>query len=203
MNPMVLLIVGLFLLTQQPDLSLQVEHSVAPAHPLNTLATGVSVVEIELNGRTGGQQTRLLYGTSPFASPGLNALMSWGFELPPQTNIARTSVTFLFRSPADYPVRIPPIAVKAGSRGPNSSAVPQEIVDPGYPMISTAQGAVILAVKISAAGAVTGVEAISGDSSLAEHSQQALKNWTFSPARISAKAVSSTAYVVISFVRPT
>jgi hypothetical protein len=203
MNPMVLLIVGLLLLIQQPDLSLEVDHSVAPAHPLNTLATGVSVVEIELNGRTGGQQTRLLYGTSPFAAPGLNALMSWGFALPPQTNIARTSITFLFRSPAGYPVSIPPIAIKPGSRGPDSSAIPQEIVDPGYPMTSTAQGAVIFAVRISAEGAVTGVKTISGDSSLAGQSQQAVKNWRFSPARTSGKEVSSTAYVVISFVRPT
>jgi len=61
----------------------------------------------------------------------------------------------------------------------------------------------ILAVKISAAGAVTGVETISGDAALAGQSQQAVKNWRFSPARTSGKEVSSTAYVVISFVRPT
>ena len=202
MLPMVLPIIGLLLL-QEPDLSLRVEHAVAPTHPLNTLATGVSVLEIEVNGRTGGQQTRLLYGSSPFVSPGLNAVMSWGFALPPETEVARTSITFLYRSPAIYTVGIPPVTVKSGARGPTASALPREIVDPGYPMRSIAQGSVVFAVKVHADGSVTDVQTISGDDSLAQHSQQTLKKWRFLPATISGKPVSSTAYVVISFVRPT
>ncbi len=202
MYPVALPVLGLLLL-QQPDPSLLVEHIVIPAHPLNTVATGVSVVEIELNGRTGRQQTRLLYGSSPFVAPGLNALMSWGFALPPEAGTARTSVTFLFRSPAIYAVNIPRIAVKSGGHRSNSPAVPLDILDPGYPAASVAQGAVALAVNVNSDGLVTSVRRISGDPSLVEQSVRALTSWRFSPARISGKPVSSTAYVVISFLRPT
>ena len=194
-------LLGLLLLQQ--DGSLLLEHGVAPAHPLNTSATGVSVVEVEMDGRTRGQQTRLLYGKAPFVTPGLNSLMSWSFAVPPGTDVARTSVTFLFRSPATYAVKVPSMAVKPWGRGLDTSALPQEIVDPGYPVTSVAEGVVILAAKINTEGTVTDVEKVSGDAALAEQSRLALKNWKFSPARISAKPVNSTAFVVISFVRPT
>ena len=78
-------------------------------------------------------QTRQLYGKSPFVTPGLNALMSWGFAVPPGIPSARASITFLFRSPAIYAVSIPPPAVKPWAGPTNTSALPQEIVDPGYP----------------------------------------------------------------------
>src|SRR5688572_16053784 len=195
-------ILGL-LLMQQPDLSLRLEHSLAPAHPVNTLATGISVAEIELNSRTGVQRTSLLYGTSPFVSPGLNVLMSWDFALPPGTALARTSITFLFRSPALYAIPIPPVAISPYDRTADRSALPTHVVDPGYPPTSVAVGAVILAVKVNAEGVVTAVEAVSGDPSLVEQSERALTSWRFAPARMSGMNVNSTAYVVISFVRPT
>lgn len=202
MRRIVFPILGLLLLQQQ-DVSLRLEHGTPPAHPLGTLATGVSVVEVEVDGRTGAQQTRSLYGKSPFVTPGLNALMGWGFAVPPGTDIARTSVTFLFRSPVIYAVNLPAPAIKPWGRGLDTSALPKEIVDPGYPVTSVAEGVVILAARITTEGIVIGVEKVSGDATLFEQSQLALKSWKFSPARISNKAVNSTAYVVISFVRPT
>ena len=191
------------LLFQQQDMSLLLEHAAPPSRPVSTLATGVSVVEVEVDARTRSMQTRQLYGQSPFVTPGLNALMSWGFAVPPGVSSARTSVTFLFRSPAIYPVPIPPPAVKPWTGSPNASALPQEIVDPGYPPAAVAEGILVLVVRINPDGNVIGVEKFSGDAVLFAHSQNALKNWKFSPARIANKPVSSSAYVVISFVRPT
>ena len=202
MRHVLLPILGLLLLQPQ-DPSLLLVRGVPPSRPLGTLATGVSVVEVEMDGRTRSVQTRQLYGQPPFVTPGLNALMSWDFAVPPGTAAARTSVTFLYRSPAIYAARIPPIAVKPWAPGQNTSALPQQVVDPGYPMTSTAEGIVTLAVRIDTEGAVIGVERVSGDAALFEQSQIALKSWKFSPARVANNAVNSTAYVVISFVRPT
>jgi hypothetical protein len=198
----VISILGLLLLQQQ-DVSLLLEHAMPPSRPTGTLATGVSVVEVEMDGRTRSMQTRQLYGRTPFITPGLNALMTWGFAVPPGSSSARTSVTFLFRSPAIYGISIPAPAVKSWAGSQTTSALPQEIVDPGYPLESAAEGVVILAVRINTEGVVTGVERFSGDAGLFDQTQTALKSWKFSPARISNKPVSSTAYVVISFVRPT
>jgi TonB family protein len=190
-------------LLQDRDLSLRVERSVPPSHPVNTLATGVTVVEIELDGLTGGLKTRPLYGEQPFATSALKALMGWRFALPPEADLARTSITFLFRSPAIYAARIPALAVRPWAPGLDIPALPQEVVDPMYPAASTAQGVVILAAKVSAEGEVTGVETVSGDALLAEQSRAAVKAWRFSPARKSMRNVPSTAYIVVSFVRPT
>jgi hypothetical protein len=191
------------LLFQPQDLSLLLEHAMPPSRPIGALATGLTVVEVEMDGRTRSLQTRQLYGRAPFVTPGLNALMSWGFAVPPGAASARTSVTFLFRSPAIYAVPIPSPAIKPRTGTANTSALPQDIVDPGYPAASAAEGTVVLVVRIDAEGRVIGVEKFSGDAGLFEQSQIALKNWKFSAARIANRPVSSTAYVVISFVRPT
>jgi hypothetical protein len=191
------------LLFQQQDLSLLLEHATPPLRPVNTLTTGISVVEVELDARTRSMQTRQLYGNSPFVIPGLNALMSWGFAVPPGIPSARTSVTFLYRSPAIYSVPVRPLAVKPWAGSPTTSALPQEIVDPGYPPTAVAEGLLVAVLRINSDGKVIGVEKFSGEAVFFEQSQTALKNWKFSPARIANQPVSSSAYVVISFVRPT
>jgi TonB-like protein len=202
MRPALTCILSL-LLFQQQDMSLLLEHASPPSRPLNTVATGLSIVEVEMDGRTRSLQTRQLYGKSPFVTPGLNALMSWGFAVPTGAATARTSVTFLFRSPAIYSASIPSPEVKPFAGGQNTSALPRQIVDPGYPPTSVAEGILVMNVKVDADGNVTGVEKFSGEGALFEHSQPALKKWKFSPARVANKPVSSRAYVVISFVRPT
>lgn len=190
-------------LLQQQDMSLLLEHAMPPSRPIGTLATGLTVVEVEMDGRTRSVQTRQLYGRAPFVTAGLNALMSWGFAVPPGVASARTSVTFLYRSPAIYAIPIPSPGVKPWRDPANTSALPQEVVDPGYRSAAAEEGTVVLVVRIDAEGRVIGVEKFSGDAALFEQSQIAVKNWKFSPARIANRPVSCTAYVVISFVRPT
>jgi hypothetical protein len=87
------------LLFQPQDMSLLLEHATPPSRPVNTLATGISVVEVEVEARTHSMQTRRLNGNSPFVTPGLNALMRWGLAVALGVASARTSVTFLYRSP--------------------------------------------------------------------------------------------------------
>jgi hypothetical protein len=195
-------ILGLLLLQQQ-DVSLLLEHATPPNHPLGTQATGISVFEVEIDGRTGTVQTRQLYGRTPFIAPGANALMSWAFAIPPGTSTARTTVTFLFRSPAIYSVPISAPSVRPWAISQDMPALPQEVVDPGYPHTSVAQGVVVFVLRINANGAVIGVEKFSGDDGLFNQAVAAMKKWKFSPARIDNKPVDSTAYAVISFVRPT
>jgi len=191
------------LVFQPQGMSLLLEHATPPSRPVNTLATGISVVEVEVDARTHSMQTRQLNGNSPFVTPGLNALMRWGFAVPPGVASARTSVTFLYRSPAVYsvPIRLP--AAKPWTGSPNTSALPQEIVDPGYPPTAVADGILIVVLRIGPEGNVIGIEKFSGEAVFFEQSQNALKNWRFSPARIANQPVTSSAYVVISFVRPT
>lgn len=67
-------------------------------------------------------------------------LMGWRFALPQDTDLSRTSITFLFRSPAIYSSRIPTLTIRPWAPGLDSAELPQRVVDPGYPVTSIAQG---------------------------------------------------------------
>jgi hypothetical protein len=86
----------------QEDVSLRVQTAVPPSHPVRTLATGVVVAEVESNETTGALQTRMLHGDPPFVRAAQDALWHWRFASPPGVIRSRTSITFLFRSPAFY-----------------------------------------------------------------------------------------------------
>jgi hypothetical protein len=189
-------------LADEKDLSLQVQRAVPPAHPVNTVASGIAVIEIDLERATDTLTTKVLYGDKPFAPPALDALTHWQFRVPAEANSARTSVTFLFRPPAIYSLTPFSTLLKPLKPAEDRPALPQRVIDPGYPVASVATGAVILAVRVDALGTVTGVDAILGIEPLTKQSREAVKNWKFSPAIISSKPVPSTALVVISFVLP-
>jgi TonB family protein len=96
-----------------------------------------------------------------------------------------------------------PAPVKPWNPLADAPALPREVVDPGYPVNSVAQGVVILAAHLDAEGQVTSIDTITGIGSLTEPAIQAVQQWKFTPARLSGKPAPATAYVVISFVRPT
>jgi hypothetical protein len=198
---LLVLTLGLWL-SGDKDLSLEVIRAVGPIHPVRSTALGIVVVEMEVNSATGALTTRPLYGERPFASSALSALRQWRFQIPAGAAVGRTSITFLFRPPAFYSSKPMSIAVNAWRPGQESSALPHEVLDSEYPMTSTAEGAVVFAVRIDDIGGVNGIETLVGIDTLTEPARLAIKEWKFSPAIVSGEKVPSTAFVVISFVRP-
>jgi len=189
-------------LPTQSDLSLRVEHVETPAHPVNTVAPGVVIAEVEIQRISDKAHTRVLYGQPGFVMPALEALERWRFALP-ATDIGRTSVTFLFRPHNIYPVNINAAATWPWNLDEDFPPLPQRFVDPGYPATSLATGSVILQVQVDASGIVVGTKVIEGVRPLTDKAQQAVMKWKFSPARIDGKPAPGTAFVVISFVLPT
>lgn len=199
---MILTAVGLWF-AQAVDLSLQVQRTAPPVHPVNTVVAGLTVVDVAVDAATHSLRTRVLQGEMPFVESALNALKRWTFTVPAGVADARTSATFLFRPPAIYPVKVLDKPVRPWTTAEDAPALPRKVLDPGYPVTSVAQGAVILRVGINTDGLVAKVETISGNAGLIQQSRGAVDHWEFSPARVSGKAVPSTVFVVISFVRPT
>jgi hypothetical protein len=191
------------LLVDEIDSSLRLDRAVPPVHPGNTVDFGIAVLEIELERAADLLRTRMLYGEAPYMPRALNTVKQWRFSLPPELDSASTSVTFLFRPPAVYSFKPVTTSVRPWTPGQDSPALPQYVIDPGYPATSLASGAVILEVRIDAAGAVAGLETIYGIEPLIAAAKKAVMNWRFSPATIGGKAVASTAFAVISFVTPT
>jgi hypothetical protein len=190
-------------LLEQGDVPVQVDRVEPPSHPVNTLATGVVVVEVDIEPITGKIQTQTLYREPPFLASALEALERWRFAIPPGTDTGTTSVTFLFRSRFIYSVKIGAPAIGPWDFEKDFPALPQEIIDPGYPPTTVATGAAILEVRVDASGVVSSTRPVAGVAPLTDQAQKAVKTWRFSPARISGKFVPSTVFVVISFVLPT
>jgi TonB family protein len=161
------------------------------------------VTEIEIERISGNIQTRVLCGEPPFVTSALEALKVWRFIVSSEGGVGRTSVTFLFRPPAMYPDKIGATAVYPWNLDEDFPALPQQVIDPGYPPASLATGAVILQVQVNPSGTVISTRTIAGVRPLTDKAQEAIKNWKFSPARISGKRASSTVFVVVSFVLPT
>ena len=61
MRPVVISTLAL-LLFQQQDLSLLLEHATPPSRPVNTVATGLSIVEVEVDARTRSMRESLPNG---------------------------------------------------------------------------------------------------------------------------------------------
>jgi hypothetical protein len=169
---------------------------------VNTLTAGFVVTEIEIERVSERVQTRVLCGEPPFVTSALDALNRWQFVFSPEADVARTSVTFLFRPPLLHPVRIGPMTTWPWNLDQDFPALPQQVVDPGYPPATLATGAVILEAAVNASGIVTRVKTIQGVSPLVDVAQEAVKKWKFSPARTAGKPAEGTVFVVVSFVRP-
>lgn len=180
---------------------MRVEHARPPVHPVNTLATGLVVVDVEIQ-QTGKIQTRVLRGEPPFVASALKALQGWQFVPAPLGAVKRTSVTFLFRAPFIYGAKVDSGFARPPDLVEEAPALPQQVIDPGYPPASLATGAAILEVHISASGQVVSSKTIDGVTPLTDKAQAAINRWRFAPARVSGKAAPSTTFVVISFVRP-
>ena len=88
-----LLVAGLFLPTQR-DISVRVERVESPAHPVNTLAAGLVVTEIEIERISGKIQTRVLCGEPPFVASALEALKEWRFIVPSEAESAARASRF-------------------------------------------------------------------------------------------------------------
>jgi outer membrane biosynthesis protein TonB len=97
----------------------------------------------------------------------------------------------------------------ASSSGPEKPAAlryepPQVLsaVDAAYPVNSVAFGTVVLEVGLNAAGKIERVAVVRDIPPLTGSAEQAVRQWTFRPARLDGRPVASSLPVAFTFVRP-
>jgi len=179
---MMSVILGLMLLQQ-------LEIARPPHAPMDTVASGIVILEGAVNPQGRLTDIRMIHGMPPFIPPSLQAVKDWTFA--PAQGSPHVSITFFYRarnifpdSPYEFNLRHP------------CCALPIHVVDPGYPINAIAEGLVTLQVHTNRQGVVEGVDVIRSVPSLTEAAVQAVRRWTFTgdgPA---------TGVVVISFLRP-
>jgi TonB family protein len=180
---------------------LVVREVASPVRPGNALGHGLTVVEVRLNGLS-QPVSRVIRGEAPFVEPAIRALATWTYYPTSDTKAGFASVSFFFRPARADVIKLELAPIEQLVLDRNHAPVPTKIVDPGYPAICLGGGVVTMQVSIDRSGNVTSVKTLSGPPAFVEDAELAVKRWTFTPAQLDGRPVTSTSYVVISFVRP-
>jgi len=181
---------------------LQLEAAPPPQPPLQAVQAGVVVLGAEVNAARRLDPPSVIYGAAPFVGPSVDSLRAWEFG--PYTPAGENmSITFLYRSRTVLPDQPYEFDLETECcPGPDRPPLPTKIVDPGYPVNSVGEGAVVLHLWIDAAGRIEHVMVVRPEPSLTEAAYRAVWNWEFTPAIVNGRAVRSSAAVVVSFLRP-
>lgn len=169
-----------------------------PIYPHAALGGGNVIAELQIvSGRV--EKVIVHSDEGAFADACRDALMQWRFQ--PDHN-GRELVAVHFRHPAffsfdDADQDIRPANVH------ESLPYPLSIRRPVYPVNVVARGGVVLRVDISAEGKVSDVEVLRGLGGLTETSVNAVREWTFRPAKDRmGKHVPSQAYALFVYRFP-
>ena len=169
-----------------------------PGYPPNAVSGGTVVAELVLS--PGGLSTvRILSGGGAFAESAESALKAWRFLPKEKTSVV---VVVHFRDPNFYSTgpatrTIPPAP-------PNLSlAYPRTVVDPVYPANSLGQGSVVIRADIAPTGALMNTEVIQSGGGLTQASVDAVRNWSFFPAKdAKGRPIESSVFAVLVFRVP-
>jgi TonB family protein len=71
-----------------------------------------------------------------------------------------------------------------------------------YPLQSVVSGTVVLEVSLDDAGKIVDIRVVRGIASLTEPAERSVRQWTFQPAKLRGKPLSSKIVVAFSFVPP-
>jgi TonB family protein len=174
-----------------------------PRPPLQTVVTGIVVLDGYINEGMKLTDIRTLFGQPPFIEPSRQVINEWMFTGHSARASERTGVVFLYRSRGMLPENSFAFSLQ-NSCCPdgNSPPLPRFVVDPGYPPRSIAEGVVVLQVSVSMTGKIEKLDIIRPQPSLTEAATNAVSAWKFDPATDQARPVAGTVIVAISFLRP-
>ncbi len=127
------------------------------------------------------------------------AASAWSF---PDSSEKRL-VVVRFRQPGLVAVGSAQEEVGAPARRPGRDPYPRSVTEPSYPPNAQGGGTVALKVALAPSGAVEKVTTLQRLGHLTESGIDAVRNWSFAPARdASGRAVPSEVYVVLVFRTP-
>ncbi len=169
------------------------------SYPQNAVGGGTVVAQIRVSaGAVTG--VTLLSGEEPFAGSCKASLARW--RLDPEEDGERLVVVH-FRRPELYYAGERDEAI-SGAPWNGRLAYPRSLVPPVYPANALGKGSVVLQIDISDEGRVVEARAVKSMGILTDASVDAVRRWTFHPARdASGRPAASKAYAVIVFRYPT
>ena len=162
-------------------------------------AVGGGTVVLAVTGAGSATQVRVLSGEEPFVSALRGSMNQWRFP----DSAEKRLVIVKFRGPELMSVGASEEAVPAPAGGAGAFPYPTAVTEPSFPPNSLGDGSVVLKLDISSSGSIEKVEAVQGLGQLTDSGIEAVRHWSFQPARDPrGRAVPSEAYVVLVFRAP-
>jgi TonB family protein len=177
-----------------------------PALPVTALSGGEVLVEISVGSNGRVTAVTPLRATPPFTDLVLAAVRGWQF-LPASEDAGATPVPLtvlvaaVYRPPALRPPTLgeAPKDIASGSAG---TAFPLTMPVPPFPPLARSSGVVLLEVRVDRNGAVADATVIRSAPAFDAAAQAAARQWTFRPARVRGRPVSTYVYLVFGFPIP-
>jgi hypothetical protein len=162
-------------------------------------AVGGGTVVIAVTGAGGATQARVLSGEEPFISAVRGSMNQWRFP----DSAEKRLVIVKFRRPELMSVGASKEEVPAPAGGAGAFPYPTAVTEPSFPPNSLGDGSVVLKLDLSSSGSIEKVETVQGLGQLTDSGIEAVRQWSFQPARNSrGLAVPSEAYVVLVYRAP-
>lgn len=195
----------------------QYREGALPQIPIQALGGGEVFVELSVSSSGGVSGVRTLRATPPFTEAVNDAVRSWQFrpaeeevepeagkpvEPKPRKRVESTVlVAGIFRPPTlNTPTSgEPPRNVASASSG---TPFPLTTVTPRYPPLARDSGIVLIEVRVDTGGGVADAKVIRSARPFDEPALDAARRWTFRPARVRGKAVTTLAYIAFAFRQP-
>jgi len=183
------------------------QRSGGPLPPLPANATGWTDSSFELSVDAAGVVQAVTTIAATPGSPALiePALKQWTFQ-PAGDGTAPLSssvlVVTVFRPPILY--NGPALGEPPKPVNPPSAAVPWPLTrtTPAYPVSAIDEAMVLVETSVDREGNVRAASATAGAAPFSTLAVQAVRQWTFRPARRDGIPVSSKVYVIVGFARP-
>jgi outer membrane biosynthesis protein TonB len=174
------------------------------------VAGGEVVIELTIDRDGAPTRPVVLRTTPPYTQMMLDAVMQWQFTPARALNVqgarvpveGQVLVVAVYRPPSllngptlgEPPVQLSPASADVAS--------PSAIVPPVYPVKSLGQGVMLFELLIDEQGRVAESAALAATAGFEEVSRDALRQWTFNPARYRGRPAAASTYVLFGFMPP-
>jgi TonB family protein len=188
-----------------PEGRIPARYRAGPLPQVPEHAVGGGEVLLEVSVTRGGVVNDITVARSSptFTDVMIAAVRGWRFQ-PAQDTVAvdsRVLVAAVFRPPT---INTPTLGSGASDVMSLSRDVPSptKIVTPSYPAQAVGNRAVLVEVRVAAAGAVTSADVVGTASGFDDAAVQAARRWTFRSAEAAGAPAPTIAYIVFGFRQP-
>jgi len=185
-----------------------------PPIPIAAVSGGEVVLDVHVDAAGRVADINVLRSTPPFTDLVVAAVKQWQF-LPAEDDVPSNGADLRRRIPVDAHVLVaamyrpptlngPTLGDEPRDQGAPSDAVAAALLSamPVYPADAVSDGMVLTEAQVGTDGRIERIGALRADPPFDRPALDALRSWTFRPARVAGRPVAARVYVIFAFRQP-